>query len=269
MKAEKNNRRYYLILIGFIFYSFCINLYGSDSVIKLPNGETRHLTKSEPMVFVTKENGKMTSVQSLNLEEEMDIIVSFKGKPLCLQERSVRLSKKIDIQSEHDAFKRELNRLTGLFQKKMKKTQSLSPDYVIKHEYYRAFNGISLTCKRGIADMIRSLPMVKNVYQDREVRINLDKSVPQIQADRVGNELGLSGEGILVGIVDTGIDYMHPALGGGFGPGFRVIGGYDFINDDADPVDDMFHGTHVAGIVGASSDSLIGVAPGVHFIAAK
>ena len=269
METEKNSRKHSLIIICFLLYSICINLYGGDPVIRLPNGETRYLTKSEPMLFITKENGKVTSIESINLEEEIDIIVSFKGKPLCLQDKGVRLSKTMEARSEHDAFKSELNRLSQVFQNKIKKPQSLSLDYSIKYEYYQAFNGISLTCKRGIADMIRSLPMVENVYLDREVKINLDKSVPQIRADRVQNELGLTGEGILVGIVDTGIDYMHPALGEGFGPSFRVIGGYDFINEDADPVDDHGHGTHVAGIVGASSDSLVGVAPGVHFIAAK
>jgi len=69
------------------------------------------------------------------------------------------------------------------------------------------------------------------------------------------------GEGIRVAVIDTGIDYTHPALGGGFGPGYKVAGGYDFYNGDADPFDDNGHGTHVAGIIAADSDSLIGVAP--------
>lgn len=32
--------------------------------------------------------------------------------------------------------------------------------------------------------------------------------------------------------IDTGIDYTHPALGGGFGPGYKVVGGYDFVGND-------------------------------------
>jgi len=31
--------------------------------------------------------------------------------------------------------------------------------------------------------------------------------------------------------IDTGIDYTHPALGGKFGPGNKVVGGYDFVGD--------------------------------------
>ncbi|CAA7260648.1 unnamed protein product [Cyclocybe aegerita] len=73
---------------------------------------------------------------------------------------------------------------------------------------------------------------------------------------------GLLGEGIKIGILDTGIDYNHPALGNGFGPGHKVIGGFDFVGDaytgenkpvpDPDPLDTCAgHGTHVAGIIGA------------------
>src|SRR5688572_7344182 len=40
---------------------------------------------------------------------------------------------------------------------------------------------------------------------------------------------GLTGAGVKVGVIDTGVDYDHPDLGGGFGPGFRVAHGYDFV----------------------------------------
>ncbi|KAJ3107286.1 hypothetical protein HDU97_004425 [Phlyctochytrium planicorne] len=75
----------------------------------------------------------------------------------------------------------------------------------------------------------------------------------------------LSGKGIKVAVIDSGVDYLHPALGGGFGPGFKVSYGWDLVGDayslrnqktveDPDPMDNCSassHGTHVAGIVGA------------------
>ena len=103
------------------------------------------------------------------------------------------------------------------------------------------------------------------------------------QADIAQNELGLTGQGVRVAIMDTGIDYDHPDLGGCFGPGCRVEQGWDFVGDaynndsssatynpvatpDAFPDDCNGHGTHVAGIVGASG-GVTGVAPGVTFAA--
>ncbi|KXN90796.1 Minor extracellular protease vpr [Leucoagaricus sp. SymC.cos] len=74
---------------------------------------------------------------------------------------------------------------------------------------------------------------------------------------------GTAGKGIKIGILDTGVDYTHPSLGGGFGPGFKIIGGFDLVGDDYDgtnepvPDDDPLdqcngHGTHVSGIIGAN-----------------
>ncbi|KAI9598607.1 peptidase S8/S53 domain-containing protein [Syncephalis fuscata] len=89
------------------------------------------------------------------------------------------------------------------------------------------------------------------------------------------SKYNLEGQGIKVGVIDSGIDYMHPALGGCFGTNCRVAYGWDFVGDDyndknkpvedADPRDCMGHGTHVAGIIGARDKSFVGVAPSVTF----
>jgi subtilisin family serine protease len=77
------------------------------------------------------------------------------------------------------------------------------------------------------------------------------------------------GDGYSVALIDTGIDYNNPDLGGGFGPGHRVIAGWNFVNNSADPMDDNGHGTHVAGIIGSSDGTYSGVAPDVNLIALK
>ncbi|KAJ3094211.1 hypothetical protein HDU97_008384, partial [Phlyctochytrium planicorne] len=84
-------------------------------------------------------------------------------------------------------------------------------------------------------------------------------------------ELGVTGKGIKIAILDNGIDYMHPALGGGFGQGFKIAGGTDLVGDaftgmdgsvpipDSDPIDTcsiLSHGTHVAGVVGADARNI-------------
>lgn len=63
-----------------------------------------------------------------------------------------------------------------------------------------------------------------------------------------------TGKGAIVAVVDTGVMTTHRDLAG------RLLAGYDFINDDADPSDDNGHGTHVSGIVAADTGNGVGVA---------
>ncbi|MGH6961031.1 MAG: S8 family peptidase, partial [Dongiaceae bacterium] len=81
-----------------------------------------------------------------------------------------------------------------------------------------------------------------------------------------------TGRGQTVAIIDSGIAYDHVALGGGFGSGYRVVGGWDFAENDADPYDDGpagFHGTHVAGIIAAAGGGRAGLASGVDLVALR
>jgi len=56
-------------------------------------------------------------------------------------------------------------------------------------------------------------------------------------------KMGFTGKNRIVALLDTGIDYNHESLKSSF------IGGYDFVNDDDDPFDDIGHGTAMAGII--------------------
>ena len=85
------------------------------------------------------------------------------------------------------------------------------------------------------------------------------------------HQAGIRGQGVRVAVIDTGIDYIHdrpsaqepPVVDPEFNGTYQ--GGYDFVNNDADPMDDNGHGTHVAGILAADHNGylVVGVAPGV------
>ncbi|HEX8521333.1 MAG TPA: S8 family serine peptidase [Tepidisphaeraceae bacterium] len=62
----------------------------------------------------------------------------------------------------------------------------------------------------------------------------------------------ITGKGVTIAFCDTGVDYSHPALGGGFGAGHKVKAGWDFVDNDADPFDTYGHGTNTAGIAAAT-----------------
>jgi subtilisin family serine protease len=70
--------------------------------------------------------------------------------------------------------------------------------------------------------------------------------------------MGIKRKGMKIVLLDTGVDYRHPALGGGFERGHKIVGGYSFMDDSgalingSDPFADCLHGvgghgTHVTG----------------------
>ncbi len=105
----------------------------------------------------------------------------------------------------------------------------------------------------------------------RRIESTLYEANQQTGQDRVLATYGFTGVGQTVAVIDTGIAYSHYALGGGVGAGYRVVGGWDFTENDANFYDDQgpksAHGTHVAGIVGADGNGLhSGVATGVDLV---
>ncbi|MCX9077195.1 MAG: S8 family serine peptidase, partial [Candidatus Methanoperedens sp.] len=83
----------------------------------------------------------------------------------------------------------------------------------------------------------------------------LDVSRPLIGADQVENQLGISGKGINVAVIDTGVDASHPALEG------VVVSQQDFTGEGIG--DNVGHGTHCAGIIASQDRTRRGIAPGV------
>ena len=134
--------------------------------------------------------------------------------------------------------------------------------------------GLVATVESGDLAELRSAPGVARVTPDAPVHILGEANIPATGAPQVWERtdaagVPVRGDGRTVAVIDTGVDYSLADLGGGFGPGHRVVDGYDFVNDDADPMDDHMHGTHVAGIVGAGGDNLTGMAPEVSLTAWK
>lgn len=140
-------------------------------------------------------------------------------------------------------------------------------------EFDTLLSAMTLLVDREDIPLLQTLPGVRAVEEDRRLEIMVDESVPLIGAPDVwdmedAHGQAVTGLGMRIAIIDTGIDYDHPDLGGCFGTGCRVAGGYDFANGDNDPMDDNGHGTHVAGITAAKGE-IQGVAPDATMLAYK
>lgn len=127
-------------------------------------------------------------------------------------------------------------------------------------------------------------PDVLDIIPIRMRQVMLQDSVPIINGSATwtltSNSLNLTGQGQTICVIDTGVNYSHPDLGGCYGnnsnsSNCKVIGGWDYCADgvnctteDSDPMDVHGHGTHVAGIA-VANNSVKGVAPGAKIVMIK
>lgn len=167
----------------------------------------------------------------------------------------------------------------------------------IRHKYRNLLNGFSAVIKYGDIDAIREISGVKSVKVANKYYLDMNTAVNFTNAPTVWNKFGLKGEGVVVAIVDTGIDYTHKDMKltdaskaklsekdvqafGGPGKFYteKVPYGYNFadMNDRIIPQSSM-HGMHVSGIVAANGNdeeikdnhAIKGVAPEAQLLAMK
>ncbi|GGL82832.1 hypothetical protein GCM10010840_20760 [Deinococcus aerolatus] len=152
--------------------------------------------------------------------------------------------------------------------------------------YRTLFNGFAVQATPAELGRLSRLPGVTGVYPVRPIppprapvalksqalRPDVLSALGMTGVDVAQSQLGLSGRGVRVGIIDTGLDLGHPAFRG------RVVVGYDFVGDsydasrpgsvpvpDSSPDDCQGNGTGVAGILGGHDPAggFLGTAPGV------
>ncbi len=177
------------------------------------------------------------------------------------------------------------------------------PNAVLIASLNVAMNAVIIETDAALVDQIVARPGVLHVNPVRNYEMDLSETVPYIGAKAVQDN-GVTGAGVRVAVLDSGIDYTHFNLGGsglladydaayglsnsdplnttrdGLFPTAKVVDGYDFVGEswpntvekpDPDPIDYEGHGTHVADIIaGKSLDGTHkGVAPDASLLAVK
>jgi len=127
----------------------------------------------------------------------------------------------------------------------------------LRRRFSVTFNGLAVTVAGSDLQAVAGTRNVSWVFESqREELLDDDANAAMGVDQELWNRTSatgtrLDGTGTTIGIIDTGIDYTHPDLGGGRFPNSKVVGGYDFADEDANPMDTQGHGTHVAGIAAA------------------
>ncbi|PEL09930.1 S8 family serine peptidase [Bacillus sp. AFS017336] len=237
---------------------------------------------------------QISSDINLNSTDQTSVIVEFANKPAKVAQIEASVEGKALttteaaklVDQDHQTFAEDIGQV--LDSGKAKKV-----DYTIKRSYKNAFNGVSMSLPANQIKNLLKSKAVKTVWSNQTFSIDPPKENDQLKADEsnVGNYTpydaldrlhaeGFTGKGIKIGILDTGIDYNHPDLKDAY------KGGYDFVNNDNDPMETTYadwkksgqsefisgsayyteHGTHVAGIIGGrgkgnSEYKTVGAAP--------
>jgi subtilisin family serine protease len=139
----------------------------------------------------------------------------------------------------------------------------------LRFTYTSALKGFALNVPDDAAPLIATDPRVAYVEQDKVVRAIADQANPTWGIDRIDERdlpldnnyhYNVTGAGVTVYIIDTGIRFTHTEFGG------RAVSGTDKVDNDNDASDCNGHGTHVAGTVGGT---VYGVAKAVTLVGVR
>lgn len=266
-------------------------------------------------MFISVNVFNIQSVRAENIEQKNKLINRVRKRAL---EKELSLKKRSDILKQKDN-KEEVNntdiknygknnnnkiRVTietydGIFhnRKSVEKKVEKDVNAKVKHEFKNLINGFSTEINQKDLEKIKNIPGVKKIRRVRMYKPTMNYAKELCKVTNVWKKHRYKGEGMVISIIDTGIDYTHKDMKltnplrakikkGDIKPTYpgkfftdKVPYGYNFADKNQDIIDrtNSLHGIHVAGIAGANGDTkdiptnkaIKGVAPEAQLLAMK
>ena len=201
----------------------------------------------------------LNRVQALKDEERTRVIV-------LLRDYQIQVGVELDEGPERDKLRKKVSALQA------EVMVQLDPATVEPKNRFGLIPGFSASVTRQGLRQLAAMDNVALIEEDKKVYPETYEGLSLISPGPFRRSHG--GQGLSVAVVDTGINYLHPALGGApLGANTKVLGGYDVGDNDPDPSDCYGHGTNCAGIVAGlntgTGSYVGGVAPEAKLYALK
>ncbi len=211
----------------------------------------------DPQPVIDINTGKVQKDKSyLQRLEEGEMV------PVIVKLKDMKLAKGVDA---------SLIRAANLRKQESFLAKYISNEFLLSQQF-DAVNAIAgMVSEQGYGALLQDSDVV-GVYSDVVVHALQNESVGLINASRVHNlSIGnnsVIGRNTAICVIDTGISYNHSDFGNCSLAGLQnnscaaVTPGFDFVNNDNDPLDDEGHGSHVSGSIVSRDVVFKGVAPG-------
>ncbi|MGM0830590.1 MAG: S8 family serine peptidase [Bacillota bacterium] len=286
-KKSKLKKSIYLLVIATLllsiynpFISLIENTHAAskDSAVDILSSLSEEQRKALRNLEASQNEGLLGfEPRDLLMADDTTVIIEFQSKPEKISRLTSAL-KGVDISTKEARKKvQEEHQEFEVYAKKNK--------IKIEKTYQTAFNGMAVTLAADKIERLLELEEIKAIYKNNTFSIEPEQendqepykphmadSIPFLGIDRLHEE-GITGKGVKVGVIDTGIDYHHPDLKDAF------AGGYDLVDNDDDPMETTYedwkesgrplvenfnfyytsHGTHVSGTIAAQGKNTGGV----------
>jgi subtilisin family serine protease len=265
MHNPKNTQRLFRLLAALIVFMLVFSQAVGQAQAQRPAPE-----KGESVGLVALDELEAYYGRLANHQGTIGVVVELEDTPAALiyaQKSSNSTAQTVTqiqlIQGKQDAFAAAMSGL-GIQARELYRTQ-------------KVYNGIWMKVDSRDVAKLAAIPGVKAIHPLVPQEVEHTTSVPLIGAPQVWGGLdSFLGEDVTIGVIDTGVDYVHTNFGGpgvyddqdfttldeagNLFPTAKVVGGWDFAGDDynanddnpilapdPDPMDCNGHGSHVSG----------------------